>query len=90
MRDPTANQDATVTALQALAWTLSETGRAERLLALTGLMPDELRAAAGASSTLVAVLDFLASHEPDLVACAAALDMTPAALIAVRDRLETA
>ena len=33
------------------------------------------------------VLDFLASHEPDLLAAAAALDVEPAELVSARKRL---
>jgi hypothetical protein len=34
-----------------------------------------------------AVLDFLAAHEPDLLAAAAALDLAPAELVAAGERL---
>ena len=72
----------------ALAWILSDDDRAERLLALTGLAPADLRARAGEGAVLGACLRFLEAYEPDLVACAAALDMSPAALVAARERLE--
>lgn len=87
MRDATANQDAGLLALRALVWTLDEPGRAERLLAVTGLTPDRLRAGAGDAATQAAVLDFLAAHEPDLVACAGALEVPPAALVNAREAL---
>ncbi|MGJ3649451.1 DUF3572 family protein [Sphingomonas sp. GlSt437] len=90
MRDPTANRDATVLALQALGWTLGDDARAERLLALTGLDATELRARAAEPAVLAAVIGFLGNHEPDLVACAAALDVTPAALIAAGEAVERA
>ena len=77
-------------ALQALVWTLGEPTRASRLLDLTGLDPAELRARASDPSLLAAVLGFLESHEPDLIACAEDLDISPAALIAARARLEAA
>jgi uncharacterized protein DUF3572 len=78
----------TVTALTALAWTLEDPARARRLLDLTGLTPESLRAGAGDRGVLAALLDFLAGHEPDLVACAEAIGIGPAELIAVRDRLQ--
>ena len=84
-----ADTNAEALALAALAWTLGEQGRADRLLALTGLDPVGLRARAGESALLAAVLGFLEAHEPDLLACAHALDSTPAALVAARHRLET-
>lgn len=74
-------------ALGALAWTLSDGDRAERLLSLTGLDPAELRARAGEPALLAAVIGFLTSHEPDLIACAAALDTTPAHIASLQDRL---
>jgi hypothetical protein len=36
---------------------------------------------------LAAVLDFLCAHEPDLVAAADALNVSPGALAAARERL---
>ena len=74
-------------ALQALAWTLSDGDRAQRLLDLTGLDPDDLRARADTPEVLGAVLGFLEGHEPDLVACAAALQVKPAALVDAHRRL---
>jgi adenine/guanine phosphoribosyltransferase-like PRPP-binding protein len=75
-------------ALAALGWALSDQARAERLLALTGLTPADLRERLGEPSLLAAVLGFLEAHEPDLIACADALGVPPAALVAARSRLE--
>jgi hypothetical protein len=80
-------KDAPGIALAALAWVLSDTARAERFLALTGLTPDMLRAAIGEPETHRAVLDFLCAHEPDLVAAAESLGVEPAELAAARDRI---
>lgn len=77
-------------ALQALVWTLGESGRANRLLDLTGLDPAGLRARAGEPALLAATIGFLEAHEPDLIACAAALDVAPEALVAARHQLERA
>ncbi|HKT75231.1 MAG TPA: DUF3572 family protein [Sphingobium sp.] len=74
-------------ALLALAWTLGDERRADRLLALTGLDADALRAGVDNPGVLGAVLDFLADHEPDLIACAEAIEATPADLIAAKDQL---
>lgn len=73
--------------LNALAWVLSDTVRAERFLAVTGLDADGLRAVIREPATHLAVLDFLCAHEPDLIAAAEALGMQPAQLAAARDRL---
>lgn len=82
-----SEHDAVTLALMALGWTLSDGPRAERLLGLTGLDADALRAGMGDPSILAAALAFLADHEPDLIACAAAIGSTPAALIAAQERL---
>ncbi|AXJ95406.1 MULTISPECIES: DUF3572 domain-containing protein [unclassified Sphingomonas] len=85
----TNTPDAGTLALQALVWTLDDGDRADRLLALTGLDPDDLRGRAGEPAVLAACLTFLESHEPDLVACAAAIGVPPAALVRAREQLET-
>jgi hypothetical protein len=66
---------------------LNDGDRAERFLALTGLTPESLRAGLNDPATLVAVLDFLANQESDLVAAADALEIDPATLIAARENL---
>ena len=75
-------------ALLALGWTLGDSTRAERLLALTGLTPDDLRQRLDDLGVLAATLGFLEAHEPDLIACADALEVTPAELVAARRALE--
>ena len=74
-------------ALSALAWVLGDDDRAARFLSLTGLTPDDLRARAGSVAIAAATLGFLLGHEPDLIACADALDETPARLAAAGERL---
>lgn len=56
---------------------LTEEARADRLLALTGLTPAQLRGGLGDKAVLAAVLEFLAGHEAELVAAAIALDLPP-------------
>lgn len=88
LREPQSPaHDAAALALGALGWILADGVRAERLLALTGLTPDALRGGLGDPAVLGAVLEFLASHEPDLLAAAEALGIEPAALMAARERL---
>ncbi|MET0248659.1 MAG: DUF3572 domain-containing protein [Sphingobium sp.] len=79
--------EAATLALMALGWTLSDENRADRLLAMTGMDADMLRAGVGDPTTLGAVLAFLADHEPDLLACADALDVRPETLIAAKEML---
>ena len=78
----------TALALSALVWSLGEPDRAERLLALTGLTPADLRERADEPALLAAVIGFLESHEPDLVACAESMGTDPAALVQARRELE--
>lgn len=82
------NSHAETIGLQALFWVLGEPERAGRLLALTGLSPDQLRAGAGEPALLASVVTFLEAHEPDLLACAEALEVPAPALVAAREALE--
>jgi hypothetical protein len=83
-----ASEEAGALALRALAWTLDDEARAARLLALTGLTPDDLRAGLGETTLLAALLRFLEGHEPDLTACAEALGTRPERIVAARRRLD--
>lgn len=88
LRDsPSPASDPATLALAALGWLLGEPARADRLLALTGMSADELRAGLGDAAVLGAVLDFLGNHEPDLIGAAAALNVEPGVLMAARERL---
>ncbi len=79
--------DDIATALAALVWTLGDDDRAARLLALTGLDPEELRARAAEPANLAATIGFLADYEPDLIACADALGIAPSVIAAIGERL---
>jgi Protein of unknown function (DUF3572) len=79
--------DPAALALGALGWVLGDDDRAGRLLALTGLGADELRAGLGDPAVLGAVLEFLGQYEPDLVAAADHLGVDPGTLMAARERL---
>jgi len=78
---------AAITGLRALSWIAQEPDRLERFLALTGIGPDRLRAEAGSRALLGAVMTHIANHEPDLIACAKALGLTPEALAAAHAEL---
>ncbi len=88
MRERTPAADPQALALAALGWLLADDDRAGRLLALTGMTPEDLRAGLDEPATLGAVLDFLCAHEPDLVAAADALGVPPAELAAARGGLD--
>ena len=82
------NPDDQALALAALGWTLQDTGRAERLLGLTGLSPDDLRSRLEDRALLAEILRFLEGHEPDLIACAESLVISPARIVQARQALE--
>lgn len=86
-REQSPEADPATLALGALGWVLADDRRAERLLALTGLTPEALRSGLGDRAVLGAVLDFLAAHEPDLVAAADALGVAPEELASAGEKL---
>jgi hypothetical protein len=88
IRKPSNSADPMIVALGALAVALRDDRRAQRLLDLTGLTADELRARAGDPAVLAAVLSFLELHEPDLVAVAHEMSISPQELVAARSALE--
>jgi hypothetical protein len=75
--------------LRALAWTLAEQARADRMLALTGLAGNDLRERAMEPAVLAAIFGFLEAFEPDLIACAEALEVKPDDLVQARKALES-
>ena len=88
MKQGETNTEPAALALSALGWALADEARAQRLLALTGLSPDDLRQRLTEPVLLAAILAFLEAHEPDLVACAEALGVGPDALVEARRWLE--
>jgi hypothetical protein len=88
LRDRTNRPDPEALALSALGWVLADDARAQRLLALTGLTPEDLRERLAAPSVQAAILGFLEAHEPDLVSCADALGVAPGQLVDARRELE--
>lgn len=92
MRTPDTNRGAAVDpvalGLAALAWTLGDPARAARLLAVTGLEPEDLRARAMDPHVLGAVFAFLEAYQPDLTACAEALEVSPETLVDAHRRLD--
>lgn len=81
--------DAAALALSALGWVLSDENRATRLLDLSGLAPDDLRARLDDPAVLAAILGFLARYEPDLIAAARDLNIDPAALVRAQEILDS-
>ena len=78
-----------VIALLALAELVGNERMAMRFLSLSGLTAGDLRAGASTPVMQRAVLDFLAGHEPDLLAVAASIGFEPADLEHARTALES-
>ena len=74
-------------AIEALGFVAADDQLMSRFLALTGLEVADLRAAAAEPGFLVAVLDFLGGHEPDLVAFAEAAGVSPEEVVRARHAL---
>ena len=83
-----ATDDDRALALSALAWIVKDERRAERFLGLTGLTPTDLRSRADSLEVGAATIRYLAGHEPELLACAQAIDVSAPALVAAGERLE--
>ena len=75
-------------ALSALAATLTDERRAQRFLDLTGIETKELRARAGEPAVLVALITFLESHEPDLLAVCEDMGVKAEQLVEARRQIE--
>ncbi|WP_020087298.1 DUF3572 domain-containing protein [Hyphomicrobium zavarzinii] len=73
---PTAESASTL-ALTGLSFLAEDGPRLGRFLALTGIGPDQLRAAAGAPETLLAVLDYLLGDESLLLVFTASKGFAP-------------
>jgi hypothetical protein len=74
-------------AIDALTFLASEGELLSRFLALSGITPAGLRAAASEPGFLPGVLDFFLNHEPTLVAFAAHAKIAPADIAAARRAL---
>ena len=73
-----AHEAAESLAIQALGFLAQEPTRLERFLALTGIAPDQIRAAAAESEFLAGVLAHLGGDERLLTEFAAEAGVTPA------------
>ena len=85
---PQTTNDPQALALAALAETLADERRARRFLDLTGIGTDELRQRAADPVLLSALIGFLEAHEPDLLAVAEGVGVSPEILVASRRQLD--
>ncbi len=74
-------------AISALGYLAGHPGRLDRFLALSGLGPHNLRAAAADPAFLISVLDYVVGDERLLVAFAADQGWRPEEVVRARDAL---
>ncbi|MFC5555859.1 DUF3572 domain-containing protein [Methylobacterium iners] len=74
-------------AVQILSWLAAEPERLQPFMDATGLTPDNLRASAADPGFLAGVLDHVMGDEARLLACAAAIDLSPERIAATWRRL---
>ena len=86
--NPKLQEAAESLAIAALGFLAGDEERLERFVALSGIDPGNLRAAANQPSFLVAILDHLAGDEPLLLAFAADLPCDPAQILKARHVLD--
>ncbi len=85
---PSARRDAARgTAIQALAYLAENMERLEPFMAITGLEPRGLRAAAADLGFLAGVLEYLTSNEKLLVDFAGSAGINPAEIVHAREAL---
>lgn len=82
-----ARRDDEALAIAALGFIATDPQRLGRFLAITGLGPDNLRAAAGNPGFLVAVLDHLMAEPSDFLVFAENAGLRPEAVEMARHRL---
>jgi hypothetical protein len=85
---PGGRAAAATLALQALSHILADESLRQRFVELSGVSADDLRHGLEDDAVLGAILGFLANHEPDLIACAAALEVSPAQLMRSAELLQ--
>jgi hypothetical protein len=75
-------------AVSGLSFLAADHERLDRFLSVTGLGPDNLRAAAAGSGFYASILAYLAADEPLLVEFAAEAGFTPEEIVRALARLE--
>lgn len=75
------NEAAQALALQCVVFILGEDALRDRFLALSGLDGADIKSRVQDTEFLASILEFLISFEPDLIACADALEEKPETLV---------
>jgi len=68
-------------AFKAITFIVADDTLRDRFLALSGLSPDEIRANLPETTFQASILEFLVSHEPDLIAFAKDINETPEQIV---------
>lgn len=84
---PVSFETAEILAIQALAFLAQDGERLGRFLELTGIGPDDIRAAASEPHFLAAVLDHIAGYEPLLRDFVAETNIDPTSIAPARAAL---
>lgn len=82
-----ASEHAEELALRTLSYIAGDEERLTRFMTTTGLTPDTIRSAAASPGFLAAVLDYVASDEPLLIALAQSLEVKPERIMEARRTL---
>ena len=80
----TSAQEGEGLAVAALEYLAAEPDRLSRFLGISGLGPQNLRAAAADPHFLASVLDYVIADEPLLIGLAASRDLPPQRIVAAR------
>ncbi len=89
-KGPVARQDGEDLGLAALVYLAAEPDRLQRFLGLSGLGPDNLRAAAADPGFLASVLDYILGDEPLLIGLATEQGLPPERIAAARRAMDSA
>lgn len=75
------DQTSQAIALRALVWILQDDDRAQRLLSVTGITPEDMRSSISEPWLLGAALSYLEGYEPDLIKCCQEMAIKPEQLV---------
>lgn len=84
----TSAQEGETLGLAALEFLVAEPDRLSRFLGISGLGPQNLRAAAADPGFLASVLDYVIADEPLLIGLAAAREIDPKRIVAARAAMD--
>jgi hypothetical protein len=80
----TTRDEAESVAISAFSYITADEERLSRFLAVSGLRPDTIRSAASSAGFFAAILDYVASDEPLLVALAKEMNTKPERIMEAR------